>query len=104
MTGIFHRVDPSHLAFSFEWEPADEADQETIAELAFRPIDDDRVRLGKVPSRPTHDARFTGTAGRSRLTGLPSSSPASARAADQSGRAAPCRAKQHCCPADPEQP
>jgi len=50
LTGVFHRVDPSHLAFSFEWEPADADDQETLAQLSFRPIDDaTEVHLGQGP-------------------------------------------------------
>jgi len=40
LTGTFRRVDPSHLDISFQWEPADPADQETFAQLSFRPIDD----------------------------------------------------------------
>jgi uncharacterized protein YndB with AHSA1/START domain len=41
LTGIFRDVDaPSSLAFTFEWEPADPDDQETLAEVSFRVIDD----------------------------------------------------------------
>ena len=35
LTGTFRRVDPSHRAFSFEWQPADPDDQETLAQLSF---------------------------------------------------------------------
>jgi uncharacterized protein YndB with AHSA1/START domain len=41
LTGTFLEVDaPSRLAFSFEWEPADPDDQETVAQLSFNSIDD----------------------------------------------------------------
>lgn len=40
LTGTFRRVDRSHLAFSFEWEPADPDDQETLTQLSFAAIDD----------------------------------------------------------------
>jgi uncharacterized protein YndB with AHSA1/START domain len=41
LTGTFREVDaPSQLAFSFEWEPADPNDQETVARLSFQVIDD----------------------------------------------------------------
>jgi len=40
LTGTFRRVDRSQLAFTFEWEPADPDDQETLAQLSFRAIDD----------------------------------------------------------------
>ena len=50
LTGTFHRVDPSHLAISFQWEPADPDDQETLAQLSFRPINDStEVHLGQGP-------------------------------------------------------
>jgi uncharacterized protein YndB with AHSA1/START domain len=50
LTGTFRRVDPSRLAFSFEWEPADPEDQETVAELSFSAIDDStKVRLEQGP-------------------------------------------------------
>ena len=47
LTGTFREVDaPSHVAFSFEWEPADPDDDETLAELSFEAIDDStEVRL-----------------------------------------------------------
>ena len=41
LKGRFHDVDsPSRIAFSFNWDPADPADVETLAELSFRAIDD----------------------------------------------------------------
>jgi uncharacterized protein YndB with AHSA1/START domain len=40
LTGVFHRVDPAKLAFTFDWEPADPDDQETLAQLSFRPLGD----------------------------------------------------------------
>ena len=41
LKGRFHDVDPpSRLAFSFNWDPADPDDVETLAELSFRAIDD----------------------------------------------------------------
>jgi uncharacterized protein YndB with AHSA1/START domain len=41
LTGTFRDVDPpSRLAFSFEWEPADPDDVETLAQLSFQAIDD----------------------------------------------------------------
>jgi uncharacterized protein YndB with AHSA1/START domain len=41
LTGIFRDVDaPSSLAFTFEWEPADPDDQETVAEVSFGVSDD----------------------------------------------------------------
>jgi uncharacterized protein YndB with AHSA1/START domain len=40
LSGTFRKVDaPSRLAFSFQWEPADPDDQETVAELSFEAID-----------------------------------------------------------------
>ena len=45
LTGTFRRVDRSHLVFSFEWEPADPDDQETLAQLSFRDIDDDSTEI-----------------------------------------------------------
>ena len=47
LTGAFREVDPpSHVAFSFEWEPADPDDDETLVELSFEAIDDStEVRL-----------------------------------------------------------
>jgi uncharacterized protein YndB with AHSA1/START domain len=39
LTGRFRDVDaPSRLAFSFNWEPADQDDLETLAELSFRAL------------------------------------------------------------------
>lgn len=51
LTGTFREVDvPSRLAFTFEWEPADPDDQETVAELAFEAIGDStRVQLRQGP-------------------------------------------------------
>jgi uncharacterized protein YndB with AHSA1/START domain len=50
LTGTFHRVDASHLAFSFEWQPADPEDQETVAELSFRAIENStEVHLAQGP-------------------------------------------------------
>lgn len=50
LSGIFREVDaPSQLAFSFEWEPADRDDEETLAELSVQVIDDSteiRLRQG----------------------------------------------------------
>jgi uncharacterized protein YndB with AHSA1/START domain len=41
LSGAFRAVDaPSHLAFSFRWEPADPDDQETLAALSFEAIED----------------------------------------------------------------
>jgi uncharacterized protein YndB with AHSA1/START domain len=41
LTGRFRDVDvPSRLAFSFNWEPADPDDLETVAELSFQALDD----------------------------------------------------------------
>jgi len=41
LTGTFREVDaPSRLAFTFEWEPADPDDAETIARLSFEAIDE----------------------------------------------------------------
>jgi len=47
LAGTFREVDaPSHVAFSFEWEPADPDDEETLAELSLQVIDDStEVRL-----------------------------------------------------------
>lgn len=40
LTGVFRDVEPpSALAFTFEWEPADPDDQETLARLSFQAID-----------------------------------------------------------------
>jgi uncharacterized protein YndB with AHSA1/START domain len=40
LSGTFREVDPpSRLAFSFEWEPADPDDVETVVELSFREVD-----------------------------------------------------------------
>jgi uncharacterized protein YndB with AHSA1/START domain len=51
LTGTFREVEiPSRLAFTFNWEPADPDDQETVAELALEEIDDStRVRLRQGP-------------------------------------------------------
>jgi uncharacterized protein YndB with AHSA1/START domain len=51
LTGTFREVDiPSRLAFTFEWEPADPDDRETLAQLAFEMIDDStRVHLRQGP-------------------------------------------------------
>jgi uncharacterized protein YndB with AHSA1/START domain len=51
LTGTFRQVDiPSRLAFTFEWEPADPDDRETLAQLAFEMIDDStRVHLRQGP-------------------------------------------------------
>jgi uncharacterized protein YndB with AHSA1/START domain len=39
--GSFREVDiPSRLAFTFEWEPADPDDEETVAQLALQVTDD----------------------------------------------------------------
>ena len=57
LTGTFREVDsPSRLAFTFEWEPADSDDVETVAQLAFEVTDDStRVRLRQGPFKT--DAR-----------------------------------------------
>jgi uncharacterized protein YndB with AHSA1/START domain len=51
LSGTFREVaTPSRLAFTFEWEPADPDDQETVAQLAFEAADDStRVRLHQGP-------------------------------------------------------
>jgi len=51
LTGTFREVDvPSRLAFTFEWEPADPDDEETVAQLALEMIDDStRVHLRQGP-------------------------------------------------------
>jgi uncharacterized protein YndB with AHSA1/START domain len=46
LTGTFREVDvPSRLAFTFEWEPADPDDQETVAQLAFEETADSTTVL-----------------------------------------------------------
>ena len=41
LTGTFREVDPpSRLTFTFEWEPADPDDEETLVQLAFEVTDD----------------------------------------------------------------
>jgi uncharacterized protein YndB with AHSA1/START domain len=51
LTGTFREVDaPSRLAFTFEWEPPDPDDQETVAQLEFEATGDStRVRLSQGP-------------------------------------------------------
>jgi uncharacterized protein YndB with AHSA1/START domain len=51
LTGTFRVVErPSRLAFSFEWEPADPDDVETVARLSFEAIDETtEVRLTQGP-------------------------------------------------------
>jgi uncharacterized protein YndB with AHSA1/START domain len=51
LTGTFREVDiPSRLAFTFQWEPADPDDEETVAQLAFEVTDDStRVQLRQGP-------------------------------------------------------
>jgi uncharacterized protein YndB with AHSA1/START domain len=51
LTGTFREVDiPSRLAFTFNWEPADLDDQETVVQLAFEATDDStRVHLRQGP-------------------------------------------------------
>ena len=51
LTGTFREVDiPSRLAFTFEWEPADPDDQETVVQLALEVTDDStRVQLRQGP-------------------------------------------------------
>jgi uncharacterized protein YndB with AHSA1/START domain len=53
LTGTFREVDiPSRLALTFEWEPADPDDQETVAQLAFEVTDDStRVQLSGHPRK-----------------------------------------------------
>lgn len=64
LTGTFREVDaPSHLAFSFEWEPADPDDEETLAELSFRAIDDAtevRLRQGFFKTEARRALHFDG--------------------------------------------
>ncbi len=51
LTGTFREVDiPSRLAFTFEWEPGDPDDEETVAQLALEVTDDStRVQLRQGP-------------------------------------------------------
>jgi uncharacterized protein YndB with AHSA1/START domain len=51
LTGTFREVDiPSRLAFTFEWEPGDPDDVETVARLALEATDDStRVQLRQGP-------------------------------------------------------
>jgi uncharacterized protein YndB with AHSA1/START domain len=51
LTGTFREVDiPSRLAFTFEWEPADPDDEETVAQLALEVTNDStRVQLRQGP-------------------------------------------------------
>ena len=51
LTGTFREVDiPSRLAFTFEWEPADPDDEQTLAQLVFEVADDStRVQLRQGP-------------------------------------------------------
>jgi uncharacterized protein YndB with AHSA1/START domain len=51
LTGTFREVDvPARLAFTFEWEPADPDDQETVVQLAFEATDGStRVHLRQGP-------------------------------------------------------
>ena len=51
VTGTFREVDiPSRLAFTFEWQPADPDDRETLAQLAFEVTDDwTKVQLRQGP-------------------------------------------------------
>jgi uncharacterized protein YndB with AHSA1/START domain len=51
LTGTFRKVEvPSHLAFSFEWEPVDPDDQETVARLALEASDGStRLQLRQGP-------------------------------------------------------
>ena len=53
LTGTFHEVDaPSRLAFSFRWQPPDPDDDETVAQLSFRAIEDSTaIRLIQGPFR-----------------------------------------------------
>jgi uncharacterized protein YndB with AHSA1/START domain len=46
LAGTFREVDiPSRLAFTFEWEPPEPDDQETVAQLAFEVTDADSTRV-----------------------------------------------------------
>lgn len=69
LSGTFLEVDaPSHLVFTFVWEPADSDDQETVAELTFREIDDSTaVHLGQGPFE-TESAMRAPPAGLDRVT------------------------------------
>jgi uncharacterized protein YndB with AHSA1/START domain len=51
LTGTFREVDiPLRLAFTFEWEPADPDDEETLAQLQFEVTDDStKVQLRQGP-------------------------------------------------------
>ena len=75
ITGLTHRTLPSPSNGS---RPTRTTRRRSRSSPSDRSTTRPRCVWCKVPSRPTHDARFTGTAGRSRSTGLPSSSPASA--------------------------
>ena len=65
LTGTFRRVDASHLAFSFEWQPPDPDDQETLAQLSFGANEDStEVHLEQGPfkseaRRELHRAGWT---------------------------------------------
>ena len=51
LTGTFHDVDaPSRLTFSFNWQPPDPDDVETVAQLAFESLGEStEVRLRQGP-------------------------------------------------------
>jgi uncharacterized protein YndB with AHSA1/START domain len=53
LAGTFHEVDaPARLAFSFEWQPPDPDDVETVAQLSFEAVDGStEVRLVQGPFR-----------------------------------------------------
>ena len=85
LKGAFRAVDPpTHLAYSFVWEPPDPDDVETIVDLRFREAgestDDSSPRAR---SRPRSVAHFTATAGARPSTSL---SAISARAGGRESR------------------
>jgi uncharacterized protein YndB with AHSA1/START domain len=51
LTGTFREVEvPSRLAFSFQWEPPDPDDQDTVAQVSFHVTDDStEVHLSQGP-------------------------------------------------------
>jgi len=63
LAGIFRRVDRSHLAFTFAWQPADPDDQETLAELSFHAVDDSteiHIEQGRFRTEARRELHRTG--------------------------------------------
>jgi uncharacterized protein YndB with AHSA1/START domain len=58
LTGTFREVDvPRRLAFTFQWEPADPDDEETLAQITFEAIDDSttvQLRQGPFKTNERH--------------------------------------------------